>query len=41
MVAVVEESEVTKAIALLENEGERAWRLGRVVAGDRTTRYVG
>ncbi len=41
MVAVVEESDVTKAIALLENEGERAWRLGRVVAGDRTTRYVG
>ncbi|MGB5491762.1 MAG: phosphoribosylformylglycinamidine cyclo-ligase [Woeseiaceae bacterium] len=41
MVAVVGESDVHAAIALLEDQGERAWHLGRVVAGHRTTRYVG
>lgn len=41
MVAVVDESRVDEAIALLTREGERAWRLGRIVPGRRTTRYVG
>ncbi|MGI9238118.1 MAG: phosphoribosylformylglycinamidine cyclo-ligase, partial [Woeseiaceae bacterium] len=40
MVAVVDENDVGKAIASLEAEGEKAWRLGRVVAGHRTTRFV-
>jgi phosphoribosylformylglycinamidine cyclo-ligase len=40
MVAVVDEADVSGAIELLEKAGERAWRLGRVVAGNRTTRYV-
>ncbi len=41
MVAVVDESDVDEAIAMLTREGERAWLLGRIVPGRRTTRYVG
>ncbi len=40
MVAVVNESDVEKAIGVLVEQGEHAWRLGRIVAGHRTTRYV-
>ena len=40
MVAVVADADVAKAIALLEAQGERAWRLGCIVAGHGTTRYV-
>ena len=40
MVVVVEESQVNDAIRILTDAGERAWRLGRIVAGDRTTQYV-
>ncbi|MGI9234513.1 MAG: phosphoribosylformylglycinamidine cyclo-ligase [Woeseiaceae bacterium] len=40
MVAVVDNNDVPKAIALLGTEGEHAWHLGRVVAGRRTTRFV-
>jgi phosphoribosylformylglycinamidine cyclo-ligase len=40
MVAVVDKDNVANAIALLEAHGEFAWRLGRIVAGQRKTRYV-
>ncbi|MGB5256317.1 MAG: phosphoribosylformylglycinamidine cyclo-ligase [Woeseiaceae bacterium] len=40
MVVVVGEDDVARAIALLEAKGERAWRLGGVVRGNRKTRYV-
>ena len=40
MVAVVNESDVEKAIGVLVEQGEHAWRLGRIVAGHRATRYV-
>ena len=40
MVAVVNESDVDKAIRVLLDQGEHAWQLGRIVAGHRATRYV-
>jgi phosphoribosylformylglycinamidine cyclo-ligase len=40
MVVVVEESKVDEAIRVLGDQGEQAWRLGRVTAGKRKTRYV-
>ena len=40
MVAVVDENKVEEAIRILTDQGETAWRLGRVVAGNRKTRYV-
>jgi len=41
MVAVVRDSDVAEAVALLKAEGEHAWRLGRIVPGERKTRYAG
>jgi phosphoribosylformylglycinamidine cyclo-ligase len=40
MVAVVDESNAESAIDILQANGEHAWRIGRVIAGKRTTRYV-
>ena len=40
MVAVVKENDAGKAIRVLNDEGEKAWHLGGVVAGDRNTRFV-
>ena len=40
MIAVVDESKVDEAIRVLNDHGEDAWRLGRIVAGSRKTQYV-
>ena len=40
MVVVVDESKVDDAIRILTDQGEDAWRIGRIVAGNRKTRYV-
>jgi phosphoribosylformylglycinamidine cyclo-ligase len=40
MVVAVDEKNVDAAIGVLIDHGEHAWRLGRVVAGQRETRYV-
>ncbi|NNF40627.1 MAG: phosphoribosylformylglycinamidine cyclo-ligase [Woeseiaceae bacterium] len=40
MVVVVDEQDVEQALALLHEHGEQAWRLGRIVEGQRQTRYV-
>ena len=40
MVVVVDEAQADDAIRVLVDQGEEAWRLGRVVAGQRKTRYV-
>ncbi len=40
MVVVVDEPQADAAIRVLVDQGEQAWRLGRVVAGQRKTRYV-
>lgn len=40
MVAAVDENKVDDAIRILADQGENAWRIGRVVAGSRKTRYV-
>ena len=39
MVVVVDESKVDDAIRILTDQGEDAWRIGRIVAGNRETRY--
>lgn len=40
MVVAVDENNVDDAIRILADQGENAWRIGRVVAGSRKTRYV-
>lgn len=40
MVAVVNQSRIDEAIRVLNDHGERAWRIGRIVAGKRETQYV-
>ena len=40
MVVVVDEANADDAIRVLVDHGEEAWRLGRIVAGERKTRYV-
>ncbi|MBT8083384.1 MAG: phosphoribosylformylglycinamidine cyclo-ligase [Gammaproteobacteria bacterium] len=40
MVVVVGADDAATTIDLLERAGERAWPMGRVVAGDRAVRYV-
>ncbi|MDH3304627.1 MAG: phosphoribosylformylglycinamidine cyclo-ligase [Gammaproteobacteria bacterium] len=40
MVAAVDDNKVEDAIQILRDQGENAWRIGRVVAGSRKTRYV-
>lgn len=40
MVVVVADSDVDEAIRVLQDQGENAWRMGRIVAGNRGTRYV-
>ena len=40
MVVVVDESNIDEAIRILTDQGEDAWRIGRIVAGSRKTRYV-
>jgi len=40
MVVVVDDNEAEAAIRVLQDEGEHAWRIGRVTAGNRTTQYV-
>ena len=40
MVVVVEDDAVDEAIRVLEEQGESAWRIGRIVPGSRETRYV-
>jgi phosphoribosylformylglycinamidine cyclo-ligase len=40
MVVVVEADEATRTVGLLEQGGEHAWPIGRVIAGDRTVQYV-
>ena len=40
MVVVVEDDRVDEAIRILEEQGETAWRIGRIVPGSRETRYV-
>ncbi|MBT8102012.1 MAG: phosphoribosylformylglycinamidine cyclo-ligase [Gammaproteobacteria bacterium] len=40
MVVVVDDDNVDDAVRVLIDQGEIAWRLGRVVAGHRKTRYV-
>jgi len=39
MVVVVDEDDADRTIEMLEEAGERAWRLGRIVAGDGKVRY--
>jgi phosphoribosylformylglycinamidine cyclo-ligase len=39
MVVVVDQSKVDDAIRILTDQGEDAWRIGRIVAGNRKTRY--
>ena len=40
MVVVVEADDAEKAIALLEDNGESAWRIGRIVPGKQEVAYV-
>lgn len=40
MVVVVDEAQAGDAIRVLVDQGEIAWRLGRIVEGQRKTRYV-
>ncbi|MGB5332729.1 MAG: phosphoribosylformylglycinamidine cyclo-ligase [Woeseiaceae bacterium] len=40
MVVVVDENKVNDAIRILTDQGEDAWRIGRIVAGNRKTRYL-
>ncbi len=40
MVVAIDENNVDDAIRILADQGENAWRIGRVVAGSRKTRYV-
>lgn len=40
MVVVVDASRADEAIRVLEASGERAWPMGRIVAGQREVRYV-
>jgi phosphoribosylformylglycinamidine cyclo-ligase len=40
MVAIVDDNKVEEAIRVLSDQGERAWHMGRVVAGNRETHYV-
>ena len=40
MVAVVAEPDVDTSIRILTEHGERAWRLGSIIAGQQKTRYV-
>ncbi len=40
MVAVVDEHDVEQTLAILREHGEQAWRLGRIVPGQRQTRYI-
>ncbi|MCP4299792.1 MAG: phosphoribosylformylglycinamidine cyclo-ligase [Gammaproteobacteria bacterium] len=40
MVAVVDKLKVDEAIRILSDQGERAWPMGRIVAGNRETHYV-
>jgi len=40
MVVVVDDAKADEAIRVLIDQGEQAWRLGRIVAGQRKTRYV-
>ncbi len=40
MVAVIDKLKVDEAIRILSDQGERAWPMGRIVAGNRETHYV-
>jgi phosphoribosylaminoimidazole (AIR) synthetase len=40
MVVVVSADDADKAIAVLDNHGESAWRIGRIVAGSQEVAYV-
>ncbi len=40
MIVVVDENLVDDAIGLLQAQGETAWRIGSIVAGNRETRYA-
>ncbi len=40
MVAVVDKLKVDEAIRILSDQGERAWPMGRIMAGNRETHYV-
>ncbi len=40
MVAVVDAGAADTAIAVLGEHGESAWRIGRIIAGDRSVAYV-
>lgn len=40
MVVVVDDDRAEDAIGILEDAGETAWRIGRIVAGNRNTYYV-
>jgi len=40
MVVVVSEGDADQAIRVLGDQGETAWRIGRIVPGSRETRYV-
>ena len=40
MVVVVSDSDADQAISVLSDQGETAWRIGRIVPGSRETRYV-
>jgi phosphoribosylformylglycinamidine cyclo-ligase len=39
MVAIVQEADADRAVALLEASGETAWRLGRIVPGSQTVTF--
>ena len=40
LVVVVADDKVEEAIRVLSDQGESAWRMGRIIAGNRGTRYV-
>ena len=40
MVVVVSEDDADQAVRLIGEKGESAWRLGRIVTGDREVRYI-
>ncbi len=40
MVVVVDDNEVDEAIQVLYDQGEHAWRMGRIVEGNQETQYV-
>ena len=40
MVVVVSESSADKALELLREHGEQAWRVGRIVPGDQAVQYI-